>query len=112
MIVASVVNLNHPDHYFHWSFILISYANLIVIAIMVALFVLALALPFVHARMIRTHQDPGRDRPAGSEGAGAGSKDGSTGDGSVGGILAEPSGLSRDGTPFAQVEGCFRGVGL
>ena len=26
--------------------------------------------------------------------------------------LAEPSGLSREGTPSAQVEGCFRGVGL
>ena len=26
--------------------------------------------------------------------------------------LAEPSGLSRDGTPFAQVEGGVRGVGL
>jgi len=77
MILASVVNLNHPDHYFHWSFILISYANLIVIAIMVALFILALALPFVHARMIRNHQAP-QSQPADTAGPSAES-DGASG---------------------------------
>jgi quinol-cytochrome oxidoreductase complex cytochrome b subunit len=48
--LASVVNLNTPDHYLHWGFILISLANLFVIVAMVALFVLALVVPFVHAR--------------------------------------------------------------
>lgn len=48
-VAGAVVNLNPPDHYLHWSFILISVANLVVIAIMLALFVAALALPFLRS---------------------------------------------------------------
>jgi hypothetical protein len=43
---AAAVNLNHPGHYVHLGVIQISVANLVVIAIMIALFVLAILLPF------------------------------------------------------------------
>lgn len=45
-LVAAVVNLDHPGHYVHWGVVQISWANLVVIGVMVALFVLALLLPF------------------------------------------------------------------
>lgn len=44
--LASLINLNHPQRYFHWSIFTISIANLIVIATMVVIFGLALLLPF------------------------------------------------------------------
>ena len=44
--LAAPVNLNHPGHYLHWGFIQISLTNLIVILLMVAVFVLALLVPF------------------------------------------------------------------
>ena len=47
---AAPVNLNHPGHYVHWGVIQISVANLVVIAIMVAVFVAALLLPFPKGR--------------------------------------------------------------
>lgn len=46
MATQLAVNLNHPGHYLHWGVIQISVANLIVIIIMVAVFALALLLPF------------------------------------------------------------------
>ena len=46
-IVAAPVNLNHHGHYVHWGVIQISVANLVVIAVMLAIFVLALLLPFI-----------------------------------------------------------------
>jgi quinol-cytochrome oxidoreductase complex cytochrome b subunit len=52
--LASAVNLNHPGHYYHWGFILISVANLVVIVVMVALFVAALFLPFVAGRAVHS----------------------------------------------------------
>lgn len=45
-LIAAPVNLNHPGHYVKWGVIQISVANLVVIGIMIALFVLALVLPF------------------------------------------------------------------
>ncbi len=45
-LIGSLVNLNHPGHYIHWGFIQISVANLVVILLMIAVFVLAIALPF------------------------------------------------------------------
>jgi hypothetical protein len=44
------VNLNGPGKYFDWGVIQISAANLIVIAIMVVVFVLAIALRFPKGR--------------------------------------------------------------
>jgi len=51
VVVVSVsqvlaVSLNHPGHYVHWGVIQISVANLVVIAVMIALFVVAIFAPF------------------------------------------------------------------
>lgn len=49
MLIArplGAINLNHPGHYVHWGVIQISVSNVVVIAIMVALFIAALFLPF------------------------------------------------------------------
>src|ERR1022692_637785 len=43
------INLNTPGHFLSWSFIDISVANLIVIAVMVVIFGAALLIPFGHA---------------------------------------------------------------
>src|SRR6266700_42671 len=42
------IDLNHPGTYLHWSIFEISVANLVVIAVMVAIFGAALLLPFPH----------------------------------------------------------------
>jgi hypothetical protein len=42
--------MNAPAHYFHWGFILISTANLIVIGLMIAVFIAAMLLPFPGGR--------------------------------------------------------------
>jgi len=49
-VVAAPVDLNHPGHYLHWGVIQLSLANLVVIAVMVGVFVLALLLPFPGGR--------------------------------------------------------------
>lgn len=46
LTVAAPVNLDHRGHYVHWGVIQISVANLVVIAIMIAIFVAAILLPF------------------------------------------------------------------
>ncbi|MGO8960453.1 MAG: cytochrome b N-terminal domain-containing protein [Streptosporangiaceae bacterium] len=46
LVAASAIDLNHPGHYLSWSFIDISVANLVVIAVMVVIFGLALLVPF------------------------------------------------------------------
>jgi hypothetical protein len=45
-LVAVLINLNGPGRYVHWGFVQISVANLVVILLMVAVFVLAILLPF------------------------------------------------------------------
>ena len=45
-IAGAVFNLTNPGRYIHWGFIQISLANLIVIALMVITFFLALLIPF------------------------------------------------------------------
>lgn len=52
-IDGAIVNLNHPDHYIHWGFILISMANLIVIVVLIVLFVLAISVPFLKGKPIK-----------------------------------------------------------
>ena len=47
------IDLDHPGHYVHWGVIQISVANLVVIAVMVAVFVAALLLPFPGRRRDR-----------------------------------------------------------
>lgn len=51
--LAAVVNLNGPGVYVHWGVIQISVANLVVIATMIVVFVLALFLPFPGRRRDR-----------------------------------------------------------
>ncbi len=52
MITATGL-LNGPGHYLHWGVVQISLANLIVLLVMIAVFALALLLPFPH------HDDAG-----------------------------------------------------
>jgi hypothetical protein len=47
---GNLINLNQPQHYFHWSIFTISIANLLIIALMVIIFGLALLLPFPRDR--------------------------------------------------------------
>ena len=44
--MAAVFNLNHPPHIAHWHFIYLSVPNIIVLALMLAVFALAILLPF------------------------------------------------------------------
>jgi hypothetical protein len=46
ILFASIINLNQPGHYAHWSIFTISVANLVIIAVMVVIFGLALLIPF------------------------------------------------------------------
>jgi hypothetical protein len=54
--LGSIVNLDGLGHYIHWHFIYISVANLIVIALMLLAFVLAILLPFPRHRS-KGHDD-------------------------------------------------------
>jgi hypothetical protein len=49
-LLGALVNLNHSAHYIHWGWFQMSIANFVVILLMVAVFVLALVLPFPRAR--------------------------------------------------------------
>lgn len=54
-LLAALVPLNHPDHYFQWHFLEISAANAIVIILMVVTFIAALLLPFPGRRGRKGH---------------------------------------------------------
>jgi hypothetical protein len=45
-MLAALINLNGSGHYIHWGFIQMSVANFVVIVLMIAIFVLAILLPF------------------------------------------------------------------
>jgi hypothetical protein len=45
-VLGAIFNLNHPAHVVEWHFIQLSVANLVVIALMIVVFVLAIVLPF------------------------------------------------------------------
>jgi hypothetical protein len=47
---AAPVDLNGPGHYVHWGVVQLSVANLVVIAVMVVIFVVALLVPFPKGR--------------------------------------------------------------
>jgi hypothetical protein len=47
---AAAVNLNGPGHYLNWGVIQISAANVVVIAVMIVVFILALIVPFPKGR--------------------------------------------------------------
>lgn len=52
-----VVNLNQPQHYFHWSIFTVSVANLIIIAVMIVIFGLAILLPFPKSKLEPRYSD-------------------------------------------------------
>jgi hypothetical protein len=45
-LLGALINLNGSGHYIHWGFIQISVANFVLILAMIAVFVIALLLPF------------------------------------------------------------------
>lgn len=45
-VLGAVFDLNHPAHVVHWHFIQLSVSNIVVIGVMLAVFALAIALPF------------------------------------------------------------------
>ena len=46
VLLAALINLNGSGHYVHWGFVQISVANLVVILLMIAVFLLTILLPF------------------------------------------------------------------
>ena len=58
------IDLNQPGTYLHWSFIDISVANLIVIAVMIVIFGLALLIRFPHSEALPADADTGTEDPA------------------------------------------------
>ncbi len=45
-LLGALINLNGNGHYIHWGFIQMSAANFVVILLMIAVFILAILLPF------------------------------------------------------------------
>jgi hypothetical protein len=45
-VVGAIFNLNNPAHVVHWHFIQLSVSNIVVIAMMLVAFALAILLPF------------------------------------------------------------------
>lgn len=46
LAAPAVFNLNGPAHYVHWHFFQMSVANVVVILLMIAVFILAIVIPF------------------------------------------------------------------
>ena len=58
---ALAIDLNSPGSYVHWNIFTISVANLVLIAVMVAIFGAALLLPFPgRARVLPPAPEPAR----------------------------------------------------
>ena len=45
-VMGAVFNLNHPAHVVHWHFISLSVSNVVVMALMLIVFAVAITLPF------------------------------------------------------------------
>ena len=60
---SGVINLDQPGTYLHWSIFTVSVANLVLIAVMVVIFGVALVLPFPKARTY----PPAEELPAGAD---------------------------------------------
>ncbi len=50
VVFAALFDLSHPAHYLHWHFFQMSVANVIVIALMIAVFIAAILIPFPKRR--------------------------------------------------------------
>ncbi len=57
--MGAVFNLNHPAHTVHWHFIDLALPNVIVIAVMLVVFALAITLPFPGAARRRAARSGG-----------------------------------------------------
>ena len=57
LIFSALVNLNHPQHYFHWSFFTVSIANLVIIITMIIIFGLAVLLPFPKTKQLYEREE-------------------------------------------------------
>jgi hypothetical protein len=60
VVVAAAVNLDQPGRYLHWSIFTVSVANLVLIAVMVVIFGIALLLPFPAGHTELERVDGGR----------------------------------------------------
>jgi hypothetical protein len=60
---SGVINLDQPGTYLHWSIFTVSVANLVLIAVMVVIFGVALVLPFPKGRIY----PPASELPAGAD---------------------------------------------
>src|SRR3974377_1832913 len=60
---SGVINLDQPGTYVHWSIFTVSVANLVLIAVMVVIFGLALVLPFPKGHVY----PPAVDLPPGAD---------------------------------------------
>jgi hypothetical protein len=56
-IFSSIIDLNQPQSYAHWSIFTISVANLAIIITMVVIFGLAVILPFSRSRRKENQED-------------------------------------------------------
>jgi hypothetical protein len=57
-IIAAVADLSHRAGYLHWHFIQVSWPNVIVVALMIAVFWLAIGLPFPHRPTTAREPEP------------------------------------------------------
>ncbi len=48
--LGAVFDLHHPTHVVHWHFFQMSVANVVVLLLMIAVFWLAIVVPFPHRR--------------------------------------------------------------
>jgi type IV secretory pathway component VirB8 len=46
VVLAALFDLSHPARYVHWHFFQMSVANLVVVLLMIAVFVVAILVPF------------------------------------------------------------------
>jgi cell wall-associated NlpC family hydrolase len=75
-LLATAVNLDGPGRYLHWSIFTVSVANLVLIAVMVAIFGAALIIPFPgHARKRGAPEQVREDGSGGSEKASSSASD-------------------------------------
>ena len=58
-MASGVINLDRPGTYLHWSVFDVSVANLVLIAVMVVIFGLALIVPFPRGRTYPPAEAPG-----------------------------------------------------
>jgi hypothetical protein len=48
LVLGAVFDLHRPGHVVHWHFFQMSVANIVVLVLMIAVFWLAIVLPFPH----------------------------------------------------------------